>query len=263
MSNELKKMREQVDEMYGAASLGLTAEVIVHEFETVIDKLLLLNNRLRQHLKKTGSNDTQLHFHETELRTYLSALRKQLSHLSPSLRYVKEKREVIRLEAFVAGVKEYHDGRFEGSPIVLKTSTKTDFHIRMNRGKVTQVLDNLIFNSEYWLKEDLRLKRLDKGEIRVTIDHPCLRVEDNGRGVEADVETSLFEPFVTTKPRGKGRGLGLFIVRQLLDTEACTVDLLNKRNKHGNRYIFEINFSESVVGSRAHHPIPKRCSNAS
>ena len=42
-----------------------------------------------------------------------------------------------------------------------------------------------------------------------------LEVSDDGTGVAPEVVPRLFEPFVTSKPRGKGTGLGLFTVRSI------------------------------------------------
>ena len=69
---------------------------------------------------------------------------------------------------------------------------------------------------------------------------------DNGRGVEESIEESLFDPFTTTKRSAEGRGLGLFVVRQLLDSESCGILLLPDRNAHGRRYVFELNFTGAV-----------------
>ncbi|MFN4178949.1 MAG: sensor histidine kinase [Armatimonadota bacterium] len=41
-------------------------------------------------------------------------------------------------------------------------------------------------------------------------------IEDEGRGLPKEVRPHLFEPFVTTKPAGKGAGLGLLIVHQFV-----------------------------------------------
>ena len=41
-------------------------------------------------------------------------------------------------------------------------------------------------------------------------------VEDNGPGVSPSIRARLFKPFVTSKPSGKGTGLGLFVSRQLI-----------------------------------------------
>jgi len=57
----------------------------------------------------------------------------------------------------------------------------------------------------------------------------------------------VFEPFVTNKPAGKGRGLGLFIVRQLLRAAGATVDLLPDRNRYGSLYILEIDLGGARV----------------
>ena len=57
----------------------------------------------------------------------------------------------------------------------------------------------------------------------------------------------LFDPFVTMKPKGNGRGLGLFIVNQLLDAVGCTISLSHKRNSHNKRYIFILNFSNITL----------------
>jgi len=41
-----------------------------------------------------------------------------------------------------------------------------------------------------------------------------IAVQDNGPGIPADVAAHLFEPFVTSKPVGKGTGLGLALSRE-------------------------------------------------
>lgn len=52
--------------------------------------------------------------------------------------------------------------------------------------------------------------RLSVGHARALLELPItVEVRDNGPGVRADVKDHLFEPFVTTKPRGKGLGLAL------------------------------------------------------
>jgi signal transduction histidine kinase len=49
----------------------------------------------------------------------------------------------------------------------------------------------------------------DRKQIVVTIS-------DNGRGIPEEHLSRVFEPLFTTKPRGQGTGLGLYIVRQIL-----------------------------------------------
>jgi signal transduction histidine kinase len=45
----------------------------------------------------------------------------------------------------------------------------------------------------------------------------CVEVCDDGTGISADYQDRLFTPFFTTKPRGEGTGLGLYIVKQIIE----------------------------------------------
>jgi C4-dicarboxylate-specific signal transduction histidine kinase len=78
------------------------------------------------------------------------------------------------------------------------------------------------------------------------ISRPLLRILDDGRGVDPTIEHALFEPFISAKAKGEGRGLGLFIVKQLLDSEGCSVGVLPERNKYQRLYKFQIDFRGAI-----------------
>jgi C4-dicarboxylate-specific signal transduction histidine kinase len=96
-------------------------------------------------------------------------------------------------------------------------------------------------NSIYWL-QTIENER----EISITIDKPWVFFKDNGPGVDKSVENTLFLPFVTCKPQGKGRGLGLFIIQQLLDDCGCDIVLSQDRNARGRRFMFSLNLYDLI-----------------
>jgi two-component system C4-dicarboxylate transport sensor histidine kinase DctB len=51
---------------------------------------------------------------------------------------------------------------------------------------------------------------------RLVGDRVRLEVEDHGPGIPPELKTRMYEPFVTTKPPGRGTGLGLFIAQRLV-----------------------------------------------
>lgn len=66
------------------------------------------------------------------------------------------------------------------------------------------------------------------GSVRVTLTHPFpgiieLAVDDTGPGVDGAVRNRLFEPLVTTKP--KGIGLGLALVRRIVERHSGNIDV--------------------------------------
>ncbi len=251
LNNRIELLEDQLAQVYETVSLGLTAEALSHEIRNVADQLAERNQQARQRLRSSNINDATLISYTEYVNSSISALRKQLSHLAPSLRYVREKRELLSLKRFFDETLEYYQARFQNRSIKveIKDNNSHEFMLSMNRGKLTQIVDNLFLNSEYWLREDLRRGHIREGLITIELAKPFVRISDNGKGVDPSVEDTLFEAFVTTKGRGKGRGLGLFIIRQLLDSEGCSISLLPKRNQYGSLNVFEIDFSGALSGN--------------
>jgi signal transduction histidine kinase len=82
-------------------------------------------------------------------------------------------------------------------------------HIHGDSDLMMQVLLNLVLNAVQAMPEHgtLRVAAIRDGE-----HHIKLTVADTGCGIPPDVLPKIFEPFVTTKARGKGTGLGLTVV---------------------------------------------------
>lgn len=59
--------------------------------------------------------------------------------------------------------------------------------------------------------------------ISVKVDYDgaslSLAIEDNGEGMSGEVKQKLFENFFTTKPSGQGTGLGMSIVRDIIENK--------------------------------------------
>ena len=91
------------------------------------------------------------------------------------------------------------------------TSDPTMPPIEADVGRVRQILHNLLRNATEAL-ENTRDGRIDVqvslGEID-GVDVVQIRVEDNGPGFEEGAMSQVFDPYVTTKPKGTGLGLAL------------------------------------------------------
>ena len=246
LTSQIDTLREQLSQTHEVISLGITAEALSHEIKNIADRLAARNQEVAQYLKRKDLRDARLTAFVEYVNSTIASLRKQLSHLAPSLRFVREKRELVDLDKFLAELDEFYGTRFEPHNLRLVLGRKRPFTIYISKGKLVQVMDNLILNSEYWLREAQREGSLKTGIISIDLAKPFLRLSDNGPGVDPTIETALFQPFVTTKGKGKGRGLGLFVVQQLLDAEGCAISLLQKRNDKGRRYVFELDFSGAL-----------------
>jgi signal transduction histidine kinase len=106
--------------------------------------------------------------------------------------------------------------------------------VTLSREQLVQVILNLVMNAADATgaggKVTLRAKPSDTG-VR-------LEVEDNGPGVPAEVRDKLFEPFVSTKEPGKGTGLGLAVVRGLVEAAGGSVTLAD--SPRGALFVMEL-----------------------
>lgn len=246
LSSQMSRFSQRLADAYETMSLGLTAESLVHEISVVAESSAARVAEVRKSFDNASRFEAKAKAFVRHVDTSIAALRKQLGHLDPSLRYAREKRERIDILEFVEGLRAYHESRWRDGDIIIEiiAADANDFVVQVNRGKLTQVFDNLILNSQYWLRESIRRGKRPPGKITIELRTPRVLFSDNGRGIDQSVSGTLFEPFVTT--RAAGRGLGLFIVRELLETEGSTIKLTLAKNSAGRQYEFELNLSGMI-----------------
>lgn len=112
-----------------------------------------------------------------------------------------------------------------------------NLHTRMDPNQLVQVLMNLVENG-------LRHSGKNNGQGQVWLhlyrhpqtDLPTLDVIDDGPGVAVEQRNSLFEPFYTTE--SKGTGLGLYISRELCESNQARLDYVPREQGACFRIIF-------------------------
>ncbi len=243
---EVRNLREQLAMGVEAMGLGLTAEALSHEMFNIADGLSSRTQQISRELKSGETDQREVKRYVEHVRSSIGALRRELGHFSPGMRYVRERRDKIEMVSFAEDLVDYYAKHWLDSEIKIKTASKSGFAIKANRGRVNQVFDNLILNSHYWLAAAIGRKEIERGTISLRLREPLVIVSDNGPGVDTSIERTLFEPFTTRKPKGRGRGLGLYIVRQLMEGEGCSIELGPRRNAEGRRYEFQLDFSGAL-----------------
>lgn len=105
--------------------------------------------------------------------------------------------------------------------------------------EINQVWTNLIVNACQAMKfqGDLHIKAVNKGKyVEVSI---C----DNGPGIPDDIREKIFQPFFSTKIRGEGSGLGLDIVKKIVEKHQGKIFLESKVGE-GTTFIVQLPFEE-------------------
>jgi signal transduction histidine kinase len=94
-------------------------------------------------------------------------------------------------------------------------------------GRVEQVVLNLVINAVQAMdgRKEQRVIRMVTGHDAT---HVWLTVDDTGPGFPPGAVDRIFERFFTTKPVGKGTGLGLWIAREIVTEHSGTLEAENR-----------------------------------
>jgi two-component system cell cycle sensor histidine kinase/response regulator CckA len=112
--------------------------------------------------------------------------------------------------------------------------------IHADPGQVERVLINLSTNARDAMPEGGKIvfstSKISGEEARLhsgleNEQYLCLRVSDNGFGMDESTRQRIFEPFFTTKSRGKGTGLGMPVVYGLMQSHNGLIDVKSEPGK--------------------------------
>ncbi|MDP2155128.1 MAG: ATP-binding protein [Sulfuricella sp.] len=166
------------------------------------------------------------------------------------------KRETLPLAGLIAETLRFIKGQVP-SRVAIVTDIPADIEIYGDKQRLQQVFLNLIKNAIEALEGAgeiaIHAVRSDAGQAeeapgRFKFLAQCnpseeaveIEIRDNGHGIPPEVLPRIFDPFFTTKDVGKGSGLGLFVVYEIIE-------------KHGGCIAAE---SESGKGTAFHIRLP-------
>jgi len=114
--------------------------------------------------------------------------------------------------------------------------------VRLDRSKMEQVFINLFLNAIQAMSgggvltvttrqrrfgDDLKLRGPAFAQFQAGDRVLLAKVQDTGKGIAESDLPKLFDPFFTTKPAGEGTGLGLSVVKKIMDLHEAGIDIRN------------------------------------
>lgn len=110
----------------------------------------------------------------------------------------------------------------------VELSLTPDVHVHANEFRLGQVFVNLLLNAADAIQEVRRdAHRILVRSHRSGDGRAVVEVEDTGPGIPADALPRIFEPFFSTKPYGRGTGIGLAIARDIVASFGGTLEAGN------------------------------------
>lgn len=249
-----KKLREQQQQLLQAAkmaALGTLVAGIAHEINNPVN-LMLLHNALFQKLwtdlkplvAEKAAADPRRTFaglsgdyvlenvdrHLADMQQATGRILKIIEGLKNFSRKANpEERRPVAVNACVANAVRLAETTMRKASIKLEMRLSENLpEINANQGQIEQVLLNLIINAIQAIDHDagaitIRTSAL-AGDTMV-----CVAVEDNGRGIDPEVQDKIFDPFFTDKQSAGGTGLGLSIAYNVVNEHGGKIEVTSKK----------------------------------
>jgi signal transduction histidine kinase/CheY-like chemotaxis protein len=125
------------------------------------------------------------------------------------------------------------------SPSITDDHQNADlFSIEADRGRISQVVSNLLRNALKFTNEDdtiyVTIEKKDSG----TIEEVTVSIKDTGIGIDPEIFPRLFTKFATKSDRGTG--LGLFICKSIVEAHGGKIWAKNNSDGKGATFAFNI-----------------------
>ena len=232
MQAQLDASRMQIVSSARLSALGLMAGSIAHEINNPLGIIHAYASNL---LEKAGEGDLSAPV-VGKVCSRIIETTERIASIVKSLRYVV--REGSGDPFLPASVKEIIERALElcserfriHSVKLITPNVDAGLRVRCREVQITQVLLNLLQNAfdavsvvdgDKWISIEVVLHE----------QNILLSIIDNGPGVPRELRDRIMEPFFTTKPVGKGMGLGLSISHSIAQDHGGDL-CYEKRNGH-------------------------------
>ena len=225
--NYLLRRAEVTEELAG---VGLSVETASHDIMGIMSKVFAnIDGVIQDLLSSDAINKDELLKELQSIRGGMSFVEAQLKDIQLLFTSSKQRRKNIRVKDIVEKVERIYRRLLKKETISLSiNSVGSPLMAKTTDAILLQLLLNLFDNSVYWLQQ----VKTDNKKIEILLDGQKGKMifADNGPGVNKDDVPYIFEPFYSGKGE-EGRGLGLYIARQLLERNEYSIDLASTKSE--------------------------------
>jgi nitrogen fixation/metabolism regulation signal transduction histidine kinase len=205
-----------------SAAWGEVARRLAHEIKNPLTPIQLSAERLQFKLAdKLINGDAEMLARGTQtIINQVQAMKRMVDDFRDYARLPVPEVAPLDLNALIGEVL----GLYESSSAVIDVRLAPVLPpILGDATQLRQVIHNLLRNGEDALegRDDARIELVTEQAGRCAV----LRISDNGPGFPVELLPRIFEPYVTTKARGTG--LGLPIVKKIVDEHLGTIEISN------------------------------------
>lgn len=197
-----------------------------HQLKTPVAAALLLVEGMINEVGKYKDAKVYL----PEVKKQLLSMRKIVEDILDLNHHARNpEKETVAIEGLAKEILKAYEVQIENRKLMLTIEGKKRF--RTDGEMMKKIIDNLISNSVWHTPEGERI------EIKINEESLCIR--NYGSHIEEKLLANIFEPFVSSEGREKGKGLGLYVAAYYCRVLNCTLQIKNIEKGVEAKLVFE------------------------
>lgn len=235
-TTDLTAMTQQVWQTSKLATMGELAASIAHELNNPLQTISLRIDSLAEDV----SNDDQKVRAFEIVADEIARMGKLIGSLLQFSRHSHQEISLLDIRKEVHNSLELIEYHLRSHKIkVVREFDENLPEIEADPQQLRQVLLNLLTNASDAMPEGGTLiTRVRSAQSKTGIKGVSLELTDSGPGITPANLERIWEPFFTTKPEGKGTGLGLGISRRAIEAHHGTLSIKSQLGKGTTVTIF-------------------------
>jgi nitrogen fixation/metabolism regulation signal transduction histidine kinase len=234
------------------AAWGEVARRLAHEIKNPLTPIQLSAERMRRKfLGSMNAQDAQILERATHtIVAQVDAMKQMVNAFSEYARAPDMHFSRFDLNQLITEVVDLYRAQESGAELRLLLDPHLP-EIPADRVRIRQILNNLLTNSIEALEGKPGARVDIATQIAEDAGKPvaAIVVTDNGPGFQRDLIGTVFDPYVTSKP--KGTGLGLAIVKKIVEEHGGRIEAENRRTGGARvRILLPLGESGRVTGAR-------------
>ena len=216
-TTKIKEMENRLRQAQRMESIGNMAGGIAHDFNNILFPIVGTAEMLLEDLAKhTPEWENAMEIYKAGKRG--SDLVKQILSFSHQ---TKHKKIPIRIQQVVKEVLQLARKAIPVDIGIIETIQQNCGMVMADPTQIHQIIMNLVTNAFHAMEHTGGTISVSLAEVQSTVDEVdidlsggciLITIGDTGQGIAPDILDKIFEPYFTTKPQGKGTGLGLAVV---------------------------------------------------
>ena len=206
------------------AAWGEVARRLAHEIKNPLTPIQLSAERIRSKLQGEVAepHKEMLQRSTRTIVQQVESMKDMVNDFSSYAQPVRAKLAPLDVNRLVRDVMELHASVMQNIELIVDLAEELPA-INANSGALRQVLNNLVINACHAVEniDQPKLKVSSKQASSVNGQYIDIVIEDNGKGIPAEIRDSIFDPYVSSK--AKGSGLGLAIVKRIVEEHGGSV----------------------------------------